>query len=83
MLNKVKVGIVVAAILSVLRIFFTDVTWTDGLEESVVIVIVFFSQFFIKETKETVAKLKLKVRRPSRFSRAAPLLVVGLARTSS
>lgn len=60
MLNKVKIGIVVAAVLTLLKIFFTDVVWTEGLGDAIVLIILFASQFFIKESKATIAKLRLR-----------------------
>jgi hypothetical protein len=60
MLNKVKVGVVVAFVLSVVRFFLPDLALPEGLEEAIVLLAVFVAQFFVKETKATVAALDLK-----------------------
>jgi multisubunit Na+/H+ antiporter MnhB subunit len=59
MLNKVKVGVVVAFVLSVVRFFLPDLALPAGLEEAIVLIAVFVAQFFVKETPKTVAALDL------------------------
>ena len=59
MLNKVKIGAVIAVVLMVAKAFVPDLDIPEGLEDSLMLVIVFVAQFFIKETPTTVAGLKL------------------------
>ncbi len=59
MLNKVKIGIVVAFVLSVARFFLPDLNFPAGLEEAIVLIAVFVAQFFVKETRASVAGLEL------------------------
>ena len=60
MLNKVKIGAVIAFVLMLAKTFLPDLDIPEGLEDAFVLVIVFVAQFFIKETPQTVAGLKLK-----------------------
>ena len=60
MLNKVRFGVIVGAILSALSFFLVDVDFPAGLQEAIVLIAVFVGQFFVKETPETVGKLTLR-----------------------
>ena len=59
-LNKVKVGAIVAFILSVVKAFLPDLEIPEGLMDAIVLIAIFISQFFAKESAGTVARLKLK-----------------------
>jgi hypothetical protein len=59
MLNKVLVGTIVNAILQGLKVFL-GVELPEGVAEGLIVLIVFLSQFFTKETAMTLAKLVTK-----------------------
>jgi len=59
MLNKVKIGALIGAVLLVLRMFLPEVDFPEGLQDAIMLIIVFVSQFFIKETPSTVNQLEL------------------------
>lgn len=60
MLNKLKYGGLVAAILMVMRVFLPDVEIPEGFQNAIMLFIVFVAQFFVKEDEVTVSRLKLK-----------------------
>jgi hypothetical protein len=60
MLNKVLIGTIVNAVLHALKLFFPEIPFPEGLSEALIIVIVFVSQFFTRETALSVGKLVLK-----------------------
>ncbi len=60
MLNKVKLGAALAAIIMVVRLFAPNVEIPEGMQDSIMLVIVFIAQFFIPETDRTIDKLTLK-----------------------
>ena len=59
MLNKVKLGMLVGFGLQAVRFFLPDMDVPEGLADAMVMVAVFVSQFFVKETNETVDGLTL------------------------
>ena len=59
MLNKLKLGMLIGFALQGLRFVLPDMDVPEGLADALVLVVVFASQFWVKETDETVAKLKL------------------------
>ena len=59
-LNKVKYGALVAVALTILRQLLPDVMIPEGLEDAIVLVIVFASQFFVKENAMTLSRLTVK-----------------------
>ena len=60
MLNKVKIGAIIALILMGVKTFLPEVDIPEGLQDAFLLVIVFVSQFFIKETPGTVDRLTLR-----------------------
>ena len=60
MLNKVRIGLVVGAILSALKFFLPEIDIAEGLQGAILLVIVFVTQFFVKETRTSVAGLTMK-----------------------
>jgi hypothetical protein len=60
MLNKVLIGTIVNAALHILNYFFPAVIFPEGLSEAIILIIVFASQFFTKESALSVGKLVLK-----------------------
>lgn len=60
MLNKVKLGMLVGVVLTVMKAFLPDLSVPDGLEDAVILVVMFITQFFVRETQETVDGLTLK-----------------------
>ncbi len=59
MLNKVKLGMMIGFALQAVRFFLPDLDVPEGLADAMVLVVVFVAQFFVRETPETVAKLRL------------------------
>lgn len=57
-LNKVKWGVVIAGVLSAVKMFLPDVEVPEGLQDAILLIILFLSQFFIKETRETLSHLR-------------------------
>lgn len=60
MLNKLKIGMIIGIVLTALRQFLPDVDFPAGLEDAIILLIVFVAQFFVRETKATVDGLSLK-----------------------
>ena len=60
MLNKVRIGLVVGAILSALKFFLPEIDIAEGLQDAILLLIVFVTQFFVRETQASVARLTLK-----------------------
>lgn len=60
MLNKLKIGAIIGLILTIVRQFLPDLVIPEGFADAIVLVIVFASQFFVKESPATVAALVLK-----------------------
>jgi len=60
MLNKVKIGMLIGFALSVVKFLLPEVDFPEGLQEAVVLIAVFAVQFFVKESKASVAALSLK-----------------------
>jgi hypothetical protein len=60
MLNKIKIGGLVAGVLMLLRMLLPDVEIPEGFQDALMLIVVFVSQFFAKESEATVGKLKLK-----------------------
>ena len=63
MLNKVKIGMLVGVVLTVVKAFLPDLDVPSGLEDAVILVIMFVTQFFVRETEETVKGLTLNMNR--------------------
>lgn len=63
MLNKLKVGILIAAIFTVVRVFLPDIAIPEKLQSAIVVIIVLASQFFVKESDVTISRLKLKKKK--------------------
>lgn len=84
MLNKLKYGGVIAGIIMILRVFLPDIEIPEGLQDAIMLIIVFVSQFFVREDEVTVNRLKLKKR--ARLSKSAlfvPLLFLTLGTPST
>jgi len=60
MLNKVKWGGLIAGIIMLVRMFLPDIAMPEGFQNAIMLIVVFVSQFFIKETPATVSRLKFK-----------------------
>lgn len=60
LLNKIKYGGMIAFVIVLIRQFFPDVEIPEGFQDAIMLIIVFVSQFFIKENSVTVHRLKLK-----------------------
>ena len=60
MLNKVKWGAAVGVILMAAKLFAPEVDFPEGLQEAIILVVVFVTQFFVKESAASVDALALK-----------------------
>lgn len=60
MLNKVKWGIAVGVVLSALKLFLPEVDFPEGLQDAIVLIAIFASQFWVKETQASVGDLAFK-----------------------
>lgn len=60
MLNKLKYGGLIAAIIMVMRVFLPDVEIPEGFQNAIMLLIIFATQFFVRENDVTVSRLKLK-----------------------
>lgn len=60
MLNKIRIGLIVGAILSALKFFLPEIDIAEGLQDAILLVIVFVTQFFVRETTASLESLSLK-----------------------
>ncbi len=60
MLNKLKLGGLLAAVIMILRVFLPDIDYPEGLQDAIMLIVVFVAQFFTPESAGTVARLKLR-----------------------
>lgn len=60
MLNKLKLGMLVGVALTILKVVLPDVDFPEGFQEALVLLVVFATQFFARETEKSVGGLALK-----------------------
>ena len=78
MLNKLKYGSLIAAIIMILRVFLPDAEIPEGFQDAIMLIIVLVSQFFVRENEVTVNRLNLKKKRAPKYRkgfRSGPALI--------